>query len=102
MGSNNCELNKFIIPVKHLDNFINEIITEEIELLALDIEGIDAEIILDIDFNNLKLKYLSFEHIHLNADKENVLKHLQNNNYHFLGLGLDHNRNDYLYINGNI
>jgi len=99
---NNCELNKFIIPVKHLDNFINEIITEEIELLALDIEGIDAEIILDIDFNNLKLKYLSFEHIHLNADKENVLKHLQNNNYHFLGLGLDHNRNDYLYINGNI
>ena len=32
---NNCELNKFIIPVKHIDNFINEITTEDdIELFA--------------------------------------------------------------------
>lgn len=98
----NCELEKFIIPVKHLDYFINEVTTEEIELLALDIEGIDAEILLDINFDNLKLKYLSFEHLHLGENTENVLKHLNNNNYEFLGLGVDHNGYDYLYINGRL
>jgi FkbM family methyltransferase len=96
----NCELKKFIIPVKELEKFINEITTEEIELLALDIEGIDAEVLLDINLNNLKVKYISFEHLHLGNDRENVLNHLKNNNYEFLGLGLDTNGFDYLYING--
>ena len=71
----NCELEKTTISVKHLENFINEITTEEIELLALYIEGIDAEILLDINFNNLKLKYISFEYLHLGENKENVLNH---------------------------
>jgi FkbM family methyltransferase len=92
-----CCLNKFIIPVKQIENFINEVTTDEVELLALDIEGIDAEIILDINFDNLKLKYLSFEHLHLNSNKENVLTYLKNNKYEFLGLGVDHNGYDYLY-----
>ena len=95
----NCELKKFSIPVKHLDNFINEITTGDIELLALDIEGVDAEVLLDTNFNNLNLKYLSFEYIHLGENKTNVLNHLNNSNYHYLGLGIDHNGFDYLYIN---
>lgn len=95
----NCELKKFIIPVKQLENFINEITSEEIELLSLDIEGIDAEVLLDINFNNLKLKYISFEHIHLGQHKDDVLNHLKNNNYEYLGLGVDYNGFDYLYIN---
>jgi hypothetical protein len=95
----NCELEKFIITVKQLEIFINEITTEEIELLALDIEGIDADVLLDINFNNLKLKYISFEHLHLSNYKENVLNHFKNNNFEFLGLGVDTNGYDYLYIN---
>jgi FkbM family methyltransferase len=96
-----CELKKFVIPVKKIEDFIHEVTTDEIELLALDIEGIDAEILLDIDFNNLKLKYLSFEHLHLGIHRPNVLTHLENNNYKYLGLGVDTNGYDYLFINGN-
>jgi FkbM family methyltransferase len=96
----NCNLEKFVIPVKHLDDFIKEIAVEEIELLALDIEGIDAEVLLDINFNNLNLKYVSFEHLHLGENRQNVINHLNNSNYHYLGLGIDHNGFDYLYING--
>ena len=95
----NCELEKFTIHVKQLENFINEITTEEIELLALDIEGIDAEVLLDTNFKNLKLKYISFEHLHLGSHKENVLNHFKNSNYEFVGLGVDANGYDYLYIN---
>lgn len=97
----NCELNKFTIPVKELEDFINEIISEEVELLSLDIEGIDAEVILGINFNNLKLKYISFEHLHLGEHRENVLSHLKSYNYVYLGLGVDYNGFDYLFINGN-
>lgn len=95
-----CELEKFIISVKQLETFIHEITTEEIELLALDIEGIDADVLLDINFNNLKIKYISFEHLHLGNDKEKVLNHFKNNNYEFVGLGVDTNGYDYLYMNG--
>lgn len=98
----NCDLKKFIIPVKQLETFINEVSSEEIELLSLDIEGVDAEILLDIDFHNLRLKYLSFEHLHLGDNKNNVLTHLKNNNYEFLGLGCDYNGFDHLYINGRL
>ena len=94
-----CELNKFIVPVRQIENFINEVTSEEIELLSLDIEGIDSEVILDMNFDNLKIKYLSFEYIHLGNDRENVLNHLVNNNYEYLGLGVDCNGLDYLYIN---
>jgi FkbM family methyltransferase len=95
----NCELKNFNVPVKQLEIFINEITNEEIELLSLDIEGIDAEVLLDINFNNLKLKYISFEHLHLGQHKDDVLNHLKNNNYEYLGLGVDYNGFDYLYIN---
>jgi len=95
----NCILNKFVIPIKHLEFFINEVTTEVIELLALDIEGIDADIILDINFDNLKLKYLSFEHIHLGDKRNEVLTHLKKNNYEYIGVGVDHNGYDFLYKN---
>jgi FkbM family methyltransferase len=94
-----CKLNKFIIPVKNLEEFINEITKEEIELLALDIEGIDSEVILNINFDNLKIKYLSFEHLHLGSNKNKVLEYLKKNNFNYLGLGIDHDGYDYLYIN---
>lgn len=94
----NCELKSFDVIVKNLENFINEITNEEIELLGLDIEGIDAEVILDLNFEKLKVKHISFEHIHLGKKKQDVLKHLENNNFKFLGEGLDVNGFDYLYI----
>ena len=94
----NCELIKLLIDVKHLEPFINEITTEEIELLSLDIEGIDAEVILDLDFNNIKVKHLSFEYVHLGNREQEVLSYLSNNNFKYLGKGVDHGGLDYLYI----
>jgi hypothetical protein len=95
-----CELNKFDIKTKHLETLVNEILPygKEIELLALDIEGIDAEVILDLDFTKINIKYLSFEHLHLGIHHNDVVSHLVNNNFEHLGNGLDHNGYDYLYV----
>jgi FkbM family methyltransferase len=92
----NTELKKFTVATTHLEDFILSV-TESIELLALDIEGIDAEILLEIDFNKVSPVYLSFEHIHLNDKKEKVLHHLEENGYTYVGSGMDHNGYDLLY-----
>ena len=41
---------------------------------------------------------MSFEYIHLGDNEKNVLMHLTNNNFYFLGKGLDYNGFDYLYV----
>ncbi len=98
----NCQLDNFVVPVKTITNFLHEFVSEKIEMLALDIEGIDSEILLELNLKNLKLKYISFEHLHLGEKLETVLDHLKCNNYQYLGLGVDHNGFDYLYINNNL
>ena len=69
---------------------------EEIELLSMDIEGIDQEILFDLNFNKLNLEYLSFEYIHLKKIEE-IKEYLNNNNYIFKGKGIDHSGFDWLY-----
>ena len=90
-------IEKISVSTKHLESFIKEITNEEIELLALDIEGLDSEILLDLDFNDINIKFLSFEYLHLGENKDHVLKRLKNNSFEFLGYGVDYNSFDYLY-----
>jgi FkbM family methyltransferase len=94
---NNCTINKFLVKTKNINNFLQEIINEEIELLSLDIEGIDAEVLLSIRFDLLKIKFLSFEYIHLGNKEIIVKEYLNNNNFKYIGKGVDHNGFDYLY-----
>jgi hypothetical protein len=94
---NNCTINKFVVKTKNINNFLQEIINEEIELLSLDIEGIDAEVLLSINFDLLKIKFLSFEYIHLGNEEKIVKEYLNNNKFKYIGKGVDHNGFDYLY-----
>jgi len=94
---NDCSLNKFVVNTKCLEQLFNELLIKDIELLSLDIEGIDEEIILDIKFNNINIKYFSFEFIHI-KNGSIVTQHLIDNNYHFLGMGCDYKNYDYLYV----
>ena len=91
---NDCKLEKIVIPTQNLETLCKG---EEIELLALDIEGIDADVILDLDFDNIRVKYLSFEHIHLEDKKTDVIHHLESNHFEYRGVGVDHNGFDYLF-----
>jgi len=93
----NCIINKFIVKPKKINDFLKEITVQEIELLSLDVEGIDAEILLDIDFKKSNINFLSFEYIHLENQENYVKEHLINNNFEYIGKGVDHNGFDYLY-----
>jgi FkbM family methyltransferase len=93
-----CELSTFTIPVTSLEAFIRSTTTGPIELLSLDIEGIEAAVLLDISFDLVDVRYLSFEHLHLGDARERVLHHLATNRFEFVGQGVDHNGYDYLYV----
>jgi hypothetical protein len=50
-----------------------------------------------INFDLLKIKFLSFEYIHLGNKEIIVKEYLKNNNFKYIGTGVDHNGFDYLY-----
>jgi hypothetical protein len=94
----NDEIDLMNIPTKTIEQFFKEAIGNDmIELLSLDIEGIDAEILLDLPIN-LNIKFLSFEYIHLREKEKDVNNFLTLNKYNFLGMGVDYNGFDKLYI----
>jgi len=68
-----------------------------IELLSLDIEGIDGDILLETDWRYVNCKNLSFEHLHLGDRLQPVLRHLGKCGYMFIGNGLDVNGFDLMY-----
>ena len=92
----NCALEKFIIKACPIDDFIQKNIDTKIELLSLDIEGIDYEIIMEIDFNTFRVNFFSFEYIHI-KDIDSVYHKLHNAGFSFIGKGVDHNGYDYLF-----
>lgn len=95
-----CELEHVVIKKNDINTFIRETVEEEeIELLSLDIEGCDYEILSELDIVNTKIKFLSFEYIHLGKNETNIKSYLEDNLYLFLGIGVDHNGYDYLYMN---
>ncbi len=68
-----------------------------IVLLALDIEGLDVEILLDTDFSAFKPSLVSFEHLHIGEHYQEVHEHLRGSGYEFVGTGIDHSGFDLLY-----
>lgn len=90
----NCAIEIHRIQTITLESLLGN---DNVELLCLDIEGIDADVLLDMDFLKINVKYLSFEHIHLGERETDVMQHLVRNNYFHIGLGADHNGFDYLF-----
>lgn len=91
-------LKSVLVDCKTLEEVVIETIGhEQINLLALDIEGIDDKIILDTDWAKVPCELLSFEYIHLGENQNKVTEYLNNFGYSFSGPGLDHNGYDWMY-----
>lgn len=74
-----------------LTDFIQKTLGDEkIELLSLDIEGIDDLVILDTDWSNINCNMLSIEHLHMSTETMiRVRQHLAIAGFHFVGSGMD-------------
>lgn len=92
------DLQKTTVPVMKISEFIRNIVgNREIEFLALDIEGMDAEILLNADFTKLNVNNISFELLHLGDQLTPVVHHLIACGYHHTGKGFDVNGWDALF-----
>ncbi len=66
--------------------------------MSIDLEGIDFEILMSINFDNYNIKNISVEHLHLNKkQKKELVNYLLKHGYSYCGFGYDHNNFDFLF-----
>jgi hypothetical protein len=86
------------VEIYSINQFLEKFVGDtRIDIIGLDIEGIDAETILAVRWNQLNCFQISFEHLHLGDLGTAVLRHLGNSGYMYVGNGLDANGFDFLY-----
>ena len=71
------------VPAITINNLFQKHNLTEIDLLFIDAEGFDGKILLDIDFNKYKIKYIVFEFTHESKITE-VRKYLSKNNFNLI------------------
>lgn len=69
------EIKSFYAPCMSLSQLFKKYNIKELDWLLLDIEGIDAEIILSFEWDKYNIKRIEFEHLHL-GDKKNLIKEM--------------------------
>ena len=94
----NSEIQETIVKVKKISDFLKEISNDNvIDYLSIDVEGMDAEILLSIDLENILIKNISIEFLHLGLLKKNVLNKLIEVGYSYSGKGFDPNGYDEMF-----
>jgi FkbM family methyltransferase len=91
-------LGEFIAPCETLTEFLTRTVDKTyIDVLSLDIEGIDGDVIIDTNWNMFNIDQLSFEYTNLGGQTDSVKQHLENYNFEFIGRGLDRDGLDWMY-----
>lgn len=94
----NSQLLEKTVPCMTLHEFLDTHLDGvHLDLLSLDIEGIDAEILLTTDWERVDCARLSFEHLHLGDALDAVVDRLTGSGFSFAGNGVDHNNFDFMF-----
>ena len=73
------KLHQFEIPALTIDDLFLKYNIQELDWLLLDVEGIDAELLLDTDWSKYDIQRIEYEELHLGENKkpiENIFKEL--------------------------
>jgi FkbM family methyltransferase len=71
---NGGEIKSFTVPCLTLEQLFDKYNIQHLDWLLLDIEGIDAEIILDFDWKKYQIKQVEIEHLHLGENAQVIEK----------------------------
>lgn len=75
------EIKSFKIPCVTIDDLFEKYDIKDLDWLLLDVEGIDAELLLSTDWSKYNIKKIEFESIHLGDDKLKIRRILEDLNY---------------------
>ena len=93
------EVRSFTVDCLTLEELLDKHEIHDLDLLCLDVEGIDAEILLTFNWKKYNIKKVEFEHLHLGHYK-NSIKHMM------IGLGYVEvdalSGNDFAFVNKNV
>ena len=89
-------LGEFVSPCETLTEFLTRTVDKSfVDMLALDIEGVDGDAIIDTDWSQFNVDQISFEYTSIRSQTETVKQHLEKFGYEFVGEGMS--RLDWLY-----
>lgn len=71
---NEDKLHQFEVPALTIDELFLKYNIQELDWLLLDVEGIDAELLLDTDWNKYDIKRIEYEELHLGENKKPIKK----------------------------
>jgi hypothetical protein len=66
------EIQSFDVPAITLDQLFKKYNIKKLDWLLLDVEGIDAEIIMSFDWTKYDIGRIEFEHLHLGDNKQKI------------------------------
>lgn len=91
---------KFIsVETININDFLSKIFEKHpfIDLLCLDIEGLDAKIVATIEWNKFRILSATIEHLHLREKTYSTIDIMRSNGYNLYGKSLDHFGHDWFF-----
>ena len=94
----NGKIKKKIVNCIKITNLLKKFNLNNIDYLSLDIEGMDYDVLFNLNLDNFKIKNISFEHLHLTFyQKIKIVFKLIMNDYYFSGMGFDIRKSDWMF-----
>ena len=92
-------IKKFYIESISINDLFKKYSINQIDYLSIDIEGLDYDVLMSIDFTKFSIDNICIEFLHLTKfQKKNLINFLSKKGYSYYGYGYDHNNFDYLFI----
>lgn len=94
----NGEIKKKIVECLRISEFFEKNNIKNMDYLSIDIEGMDYDVLINLDLNKFKINNISFEHLHLSFfEKIKIVYKLIKHDYYFSGMGFDLRKSDWMF-----
>jgi|TARA_B100001964_G_scaffold161309_1_gene177090 FkbM family methyltransferase len=94
----NGVIKKTTVDCLRISEFFKKNNILNIDYLSIDIEGMDYEVLLNLDLDKFEIKNISFEHLHLGFwQKIKIIFKLTKYGYYFSGMGFDLRKLDWMF-----
>ena len=95
------KIQKKIVNCLNISKFFKKNKLKKIDFLSLDIEGMDYDVLINLDLKEIDIKHISFEHLHITIwQKFKIVLKFIKNDYYFSGMGFDVRKSDWMFTKG--
>ena len=97
----NGEIKKKTVKCLSVSKFLEKNNIKNIDYLSIDIEGMDYDVLINLNLKKFQIKNISFEHLHLSFfEKIKIVYKLIKHDYYFSGMGFDLRKSDWMFRKG--